>query len=103
MIEGPPQAADRFNGVRYGPPSGERRPFEATPRCTEVPPAWPMVALLAPIPLWWLSGLLSLVPIILAIPMVWYLMRCRRLTLPPGCGIWWPFPARCEVLLPRGR
>jgi hypothetical protein len=56
-------------------------------------PAWPVTALLAGYPLWWLLGLADFMWIILAIPMAfrmaaWAARGSRRIRTPPGFGIW---------------
>jgi O-antigen/teichoic acid export membrane protein len=55
-------------------------------------PAWPLVALLAGYPLWWLLGVGDLMFIFLAVPMAvrlyaWH-VRGRRVRVPPGFTIW---------------
>jgi hypothetical protein len=56
-------------------------------------PAWPVVALLAGYPVWWVLGVADFTWIFLAVPMVirmavWAKHGTRRLTGPPGFGIW---------------
>jgi hypothetical protein len=56
-------------------------------------PAWPVTALLAGYPLWWLLGVADFMWIVLAIPMgfrmaAWVAHGTRRLRTPPGFGIW---------------
>ncbi|MGH3405497.1 MAG: ligase [Streptosporangiaceae bacterium] len=59
-------------------------------------PAWPVTALLAGYPLWWLLGLADFMWIVLAIPMAfrmaaWAAHGTRRIRTPPGFGIWMLF------------
>jgi hypothetical protein len=56
-------------------------------------PAWPLVALLAGYPLWWVLGIADYMFVVLAIPMAvrlyrWHVHSTRRLRLPPGF-LWW--------------
>ncbi|MBV6727043.1 hypothetical protein [Nocardioides daeguensis] len=46
------------------------------------------VVAIAGLPVWWLLGLASLVPLALAVPLAWDLRKRRRVTLPPYAG-WW--------------
>ncbi len=50
--------------------------------------AWPLVVLLGGLPLWWMLGVVSLLPLALALPMAWQLLGRRRLALPRGWA-WW--------------
>jgi len=47
-------------------------------------PAWPVLALIWGAPLWWASGLLAFISILLAIPMLALLVRRGRIGLVPG-------------------
>jgi len=47
-------------------------------------PAWPVLALIWGAPLWWVSGLLAFISIILAVPMLALLVRRGRIGLVPG-------------------
>ncbi len=49
---------------------------------------WPLTALFAGFPLWWVLGLDSLLPLLLAVPMGVQLWRRRTLRLPAGFGFW---------------
>lgn len=56
-------------------------------------PSWPIAALLALWPLWWLLGLADYMIILMAVPMVrnmyrWRRTRERPIKVPPGFGIW---------------
>ena len=58
------------------------------------PEHWPLTALLAGYPVWWLLGVDSLLPLALAVPMSLQLRRLHRrhrLRLPPAAGWWWVF------------
>jgi hypothetical protein len=56
-------------------------------------PGWPLVALFAPFPLWWLLGLSHVIFLILAMPMAFELARRRPLFVPHGFGLWLLFLA----------
>jgi hypothetical protein len=57
-------------------------------------PSWPVTALLGAYPIWWALGLGVLIFPLLAVPMVYLLVRQRRrVTLPPGFGLWLLFLA----------
>lgn len=43
---------------------------------------------IAGLPVWWLLGFASIVPLALAVPLAWDLRRRRRVSLPPYAG-WW--------------
>ena len=47
-------------------------------------PAWPVLALIWGAPLWWVSGLMAFISIMLAIPMLALLIRRGRIGLVPG-------------------
>ncbi len=65
------------------PPIGVR-----PPRSLSLPPAWPLIALLLFYPVWWLLGLGILIYPLLAIPMVFALVRRRQIHVPPGFLLW---------------
>jgi O-antigen/teichoic acid export membrane protein len=72
------------------PPADQRR---SVGRWLVSHPAWPVTALLAGYPLWWLLGLADYMWVLLAIPMItrmmaWRAHRSRRIRLPPGFGLW---------------
>lgn len=53
------------------------------------PPAhWPLTILFAGFPLWWVLGLSSLMPLLVAVPMAVQLLRRRSVSVPRGFG-WW--------------
>jgi hypothetical protein len=49
---------------------------------------WPLSALLMLYPLWWALGLGTLIVFILAVPMLIGLARRKRISVPPGFGLW---------------
>jgi hypothetical protein len=56
-------------------------------------PAWPITAMLVGWPLWWLLGIATYMPVLVAIPLAWrmYLWRAsgsRRIRVPPAFGLW---------------
>lgn len=65
------------------------RPSATGPRRRRPLPAhWPLTVLIGGYPLWWVLGLDSFLPLLLAVPMAAQLLRRRTLVLPPGFG-WW--------------
>lgn len=50
--------------------------------------SWPLVVLLCGLPLWWVAGVLSLMPLLVSVPMAWQLLRMPTVHLPRGSG-WW--------------
>jgi hypothetical protein len=80
---------------RTGPAHGTRRPPTTTL------PAWPLASILAFYPLWWALGLGVLIFAVMAVPMLFLLLRRRRagrpLRLPPGFGWWALFLAAVVV------
>lgn len=51
-------------------------------------PGWPLVALFAGFPLWWIMGLGVLAPLLFAVPMAHYLLRLRHVAVPRGFSLW---------------
>lgn len=54
----------------------------------DLPAHWPLSALVLGYPLWWVLGIASFLPILLALPLLLQLARRRDLALPRGFG-WW--------------
>lgn len=52
------------------------------------PAHWPLTALFVGFPVWWVLGIDSLVPVLLAAPMAAQLWRRRTIRLPAGFGFW---------------
>lgn len=52
------------------------------------PSSWPLVVLFCGLPLWWVLGLFSVMPLLVSLPMAWQLARLRTVHLPRGFG-WW--------------
>lgn len=82
MTAAAPAAAE--TGRTGGPAHGARKPLTL--------PAWPVASILALYPLWWALGLGVLIFAVMAVPMLFLLLRRRAagrpLRLPPGFG-WW--------------
>ena len=57
-------------------------------RFLPLPVGWPLTALLALYPLWWVLGMGTLIVFVLAVPMAVHLVRHRPIAVPPGFGIW---------------
>ena len=49
---------------------------------------WPLMAYAYLYPLWWVLGISKIILFILAIPMLWTLLRRRRLRVPRGFGVY---------------
>lgn len=49
---------------------------------------WPLYAVIVGFPLWWLLGIASTIPILVAVPMLWQLFRTAEIRVPAGFG-WW--------------
>ena len=60
------------------------RPGSGSLTRTRELPAWPVLALIWGAPLWWVSGLMAFISIILAIPMLALMIRRGRIALVPG-------------------
>jgi hypothetical protein len=58
-----------------------------------LPPGWPVYALFAGFPLWWVLGLGSFIWPILAMPMLLQLLRQKNVRIPKGFGLWLLFLA----------
>ena len=82
MTPAAPAATD--TGRTGGPAHGARKPMAL--------PAWPVAGILALYPLWWALGLGVLVFAVMAVPMLFLLLRRRAagrpLRVPPGF-LWW--------------
>jgi hypothetical protein len=71
------------------PVASAAEPIEGTPQTASLfRPGWPLTALYAGFPLWWLLGLANFVIPLLAVPMAVRLMRERPLRLPRGFALW---------------
>lgn len=65
-------------------------------------PAWPILALLWGMPAWWLLGLLPFSGVVMAVPMVAFLIHSGRAVLVPGALPWVAFVAwmlPCSLML----
>jgi hypothetical protein len=69
-------------------PAGAAAP---APRRTGLPDGWPVLALFGAFPLWWALGLSSLIWILLAVPMLGWLLARGRVRVPKGFGLWLAF------------
>jgi len=56
-------------------------------------PAWPVLLVLWGYPVWWALGLLPFAQVIMAIPMLAFLIMCRSILLAPGILPWLGFVA----------
>lgn len=57
-------------------------------RSWRLQPGWPLIVSFAGIPLWWVLGLIQVVFVLMAVPMIVYLARSRMVRTPRGLGIW---------------
>jgi hypothetical protein len=58
------------------------------PPPSQWPEHWPLTALVLGFPLWWVLGMAQLMPLVLAVPMLWSLLRRHPVRVPSGFG-WW--------------
>lgn len=73
---------------------GDRRlpaPGDPAVRRGQLPPYWPLALLILPYPLWWLLGIASFMPILVAVPMLFQLRRRSPILFPRGTGWWLAF------------
>jgi polysaccharide biosynthesis protein PslJ len=63
----------------------------ARPRRSGLPDGWPLLLLLAGFPLWWVLGLSAIIWILLAVPMLAWLLRRPGMRIPKGFGLWLAF------------
>lgn len=75
----PVSAAEPRRPVR---PPGRARPVRRTVA------GWPLIVLLGGFPLWWVTGVISLITMACAVPMAIELVRRRPLRLPAGFVFW---------------
>jgi hypothetical protein len=54
-------------------------------------PAWPLAAFLVGVPLWWVLGLIDVIVVPVAIPMLYYLRRAGGVRVPRGFAVWFIF------------
>ncbi|MFC0682444.1 hypothetical protein ACFFGH_31830 [Lysobacter korlensis] len=54
-------------------------------------PAWPVLVLLWGLPVWWMAGMLAFATIVMAVPMLAFLLRRGRTLLTPGALPWLAF------------
>jgi polysaccharide biosynthesis protein PslJ len=72
--------------------TGVAAPATRPARRRLLPAGWPVLALFALFPLWWFLGLAALIWMLLAAPMlVWLLHRGSSLRVPKGFGLWLAF------------
>jgi O-antigen ligase len=61
------------------------------PRRSGLPEGWPVLALFGAFPLWWALGLSSVIWVLLAVPMLGWLLARGRVRVPKGFGLWLAF------------
>ena len=72
--------------------TGVAAPTARPARRQLLPAGWPVLALFALFPLWWVLGLAALIWMLLAVPMlVWLLLRGSSVRIPKGFGLWLAF------------
>jgi hypothetical protein len=77
-------------------PASPDAPFEyssdrARPRRRRLPASWPLTAMFAFYPLWWILGIGAFMFPILAVPMVHQLRKRGKIRAPKGFGLWMLF------------
>jgi hypothetical protein len=87
-----PGSLVRRQGGPPAAPSPDRKPRRLG-RWFATNPAWPVTAMLALWPVWWLLGIGQYAPVVFAIPMArrmyrWRASGQRTLRLPPGFALW---------------
>jgi hypothetical protein len=60
------------------------------------PPHWPLTLLVVGFPIWWALGLGALMPLIVAVPMLFQLLQRHPIRVPVGFG-WWLLFLTCVV------
>lgn len=78
-----PEPFDTVSSTTGAPAPASRR--------TGLPDGWPVLALFGAFPIWWALGLSSLIWIILAVPMLAWLLARGRVRVPKGFGLWLAF------------
>ena len=83
-------SAPTASGPSAGPDRDEvpRASRRRTRRNGLLGPGWPLVALCAGMPLWWVLGLQEFAFLIFSVPMLMTLLRQSRLRVPRGFGLW---------------
>jgi polysaccharide biosynthesis protein PslJ len=72
--------------------TGVAAPTARPARRLLLPAGWPVLALFALFPLWWVLGLAALIWVLFAVPMlVWLLLRGSSVRVPKGFGLWLAF------------
>jgi polysaccharide biosynthesis protein PslJ len=61
------------------------------PRRTGLPEGWPVLALFGAFPIWWALGLSAVIWVVLAVPMLAWLLARGRVRVPKGFGLWLAF------------
>ncbi|HET7516631.1 MAG TPA: O-antigen ligase family protein [Actinomycetes bacterium] len=61
------------------------------PRRSGLPDGWPVLLLFVGFPLWWVLGLSAVIWVVLAVPMLVWLLRRRDVRVPKGFGLWLAF------------
>jgi polysaccharide biosynthesis protein PslJ len=76
-----PERTDQLSPTVTAPPA----------RRSGLPEGWPVLALFGAFPLWWALGLSSVIWILLAVPMLAWLLARGRVRVPKGFGLWLAF------------
>ena len=79
-----PERVDTLSSTNGGPAA-------PAPRRSGLPEGWPVLALFGAFPIWWALGLSSVIWIILAVPMLAWLLTRGRVRVPKGFGLWLAF------------
>ena len=79
-----PERLDQLSSTGAAPPAPARRR-------SGLPDGWPVLALFGAFPVWWALGLSSVIWIVLALPMLGWLLARGRVRVPKGFGLWLAF------------
>jgi hypothetical protein len=76
---------------RVGEVSSTRVAARPAPRRSGLPEGWPLLLLFGAFPVWWALGLSALIWVVLAVPMLAWLLARGRVRVPKGFGLWLAF------------
>ena len=79
-----PERIDELSSTNGASPAPARRR-------SGLPDGWPVLALFGAFPIWWALGLSSLIWIVMAVPMLAWLLARGRVRVPKGFGLWVAF------------
>jgi len=74
--------------VKVSESTGPTPPARPGSRTTRLPAGWPVYLLYGAVPLWWVLGLSALIWVLLAVPMLLWLLQRPGVRAPKGFGLW---------------